>query len=145
MPIVSRTAIVNYTADEMFRLVTDIEAYPEFLPWCAGAKSDRPGDETTIATLKIAKGPLRKSFTTRNVSTPGASIRMELVEGPFEYLQGHWLFAPLGAKGSRVSLEVEFSFSNALIRGAFAKVFSHISGELVDAFCRRATVIYGRR
>jgi ribosome-associated toxin RatA of RatAB toxin-antitoxin module len=128
----------------MFRLVTDIEAYPQFLPWCVAASSTQPDEQTTVATLKMAKGLLRQSFTTRNVNKPGESIQIELVEGPFEYLQGCWSFATLGEQGSRVSLEVDFKFAHALVSGAFGKVFSHISGELVGAFCRRASVVYGR-
>ena len=146
VPIVSRTAIVNYTADQMFRLVTDIEAYPEFLPWCRSARA-RAGEEqdTTVATLEVARGPIRQSFTTCNRNTLAKSVQMQLVDGPFKYLEGCWQFKPLTGDGARVSLEIEFEFSNMLVRRAFGKVFADVTGELVDAFCRRAAAIYGRR
>ena len=143
VPTLSRSAIVNYTAQQMFALVADIDAYPQFLPWCRGATSRLCDDQSTVATLEIAKGPVRQSFTTRNINTPHESIHMQLVEGPFAHLQGCWTFLALDDSGSRVSLEIDFRFANALIRGAFGKVFNHISGEMVNAFCERANAIYG--
>ena len=106
----------------MFDLVADVQSYPEFLPGCSSS-----------------------SVETTNVNTRGSSIEMTLVRGPFKRLEGLWSFTSLGESGSRVVLEIDFQFSNSLVRGAFGKVFHYVSGEMVDAFCRRAEVIYGRR
>ena len=145
MPIVSRTAIVNYTATEMFRLVTDVKSYPAFLPWCVAARAEVQDDDSTLATIDIAKGPIRQSFTTRNINTPGERVEMHLVRGPFAHLEGCWAFRSLEGNASKVSLEIDFSFTNALMRATFGKVFNLIAGQMVDAFCTRAKVVYGHR
>ena len=130
----------------MFDLVADVQSYPEFLPGCSGSSVETTNaHDVLVATLEIRKGPLRQAFSTRNVNTRGSSIKMTLVRGPFKHLEGRWSFTSLGENGSRVALEIDFQFSNSLVRGAFGKVFHHVSGEMLDAFCRRAEVIYGQR
>lgn len=140
---IQRSAQVPFSASRMFDLVADIESYPRFLPWCRGARVVPQGDGEVEATLEIAKGPLRKSFTTRNRLHPGRRIDLQLVQGPFRHLEGHWLFEDLGEAGSKVSLELEFDVGGALLRRTLGPVFSEIANTLVDAFCRRARSVYG--
>lgn len=140
---VSRSALVPYAASKMYALVADVEKYPGFLPWCRNARVRAPGEETVEASLEIGRGPIRKTFTTRNVMIRDSRIDIGLIDGPFKHLQGCWQFMTLDGAGSRIVLDLEFEFSNALLRRALGPLFSEIANTMVDAFCRRAKELYG--
>jgi len=140
---VSRSALVPYAASEMFALVADIEKYPGFLPWCREARIRVPGEDTVEASLKIGRGPIRKTFTTRNVMTQDTRIDIGLIDGPFSHLQGCWKFLALDGDGCRIVLDLEYELSNAVLRHTLGPLFSEIANSLVDAFCRRAQELYG--
>lgn len=127
----------------MFDLVADIESYPEFLPGCSDAKilEDR-GDEV-IAQLKLSQGPLKLNFTTRNVLTRPRRISLELVDGPFTALSGDWLFEPLSAAGTKLTLALTFAFASRMKDVAMGLVFEQTCNMLVDAFVKRADRVYG--
>lgn len=143
MPLVSRSALVPYRPAQMYALVDDIERYPEFLPWCRSAREWKRGEDEVEATLEMQRGPLQRAFTTRNRLQRDKMIEMRLVEGPFRHLEGFWRFAELGEHGTRVSLDLEYEFSNALLQAAIGPVFAQIANTLVDAFCVRARDLYG--
>ena len=140
---VSKAANVPYSADQMYELVADIERYPEFLPGCRDAIVHSRTDSQVEATLEVAKGPLSKSFTTRNHLTPGQSISLELVRGPFQRLGGMWEFRPAADGGSQVSLRLDFEFSSRLLGKVVGPIFEEMANSMVDAFRRRARTVYG--
>ena len=127
----------------MYALVADIEGYPEFLPWCASAVIHQRRGREVEASIEIARGPVRKSFRTRNTSHPHRLIEISLVDGPFKRLEGHWRFVPLADRGCRVELSLDFAFSNRAVQKLLNPVFSEIADSLVDAFCRQARWHYG--
>jgi ribosome-associated toxin RatA of RatAB toxin-antitoxin module len=127
----------------MYALVADVEEYPGFLPWCRDARVLEPGDDSIEASLEIGRGPLRKTFTTRNVMTRNSRIDIELIDGPFKHLQGCWQFVALDGAGCRILLELEFELSNAVLRRTLGPLFSEMANTMVDAFCQRAKELYG--
>lgn len=129
----------------MFDLVADIPAYGEFLPWCPKAQVLERKDNVVTATIQIAYKGLNKSFTTQNALFPGERMEMKLKEGPFSKLEGAWLFQPLSQSGSKISLDLQFEFSNRLLAIALGPVFGGIANSLVDSFRRRAVEVYGKR
>lgn len=142
---IHKSALVAYTPAEMFALVSDIESYPTFLPWCRSAKVLwHEGDELK-ACVEMAKGSVQKSFTTHNRQQTDKMIEMRLVEGPFKRLEGYWRFDPLGDKACKVSLDLEFEFANRMLSIMIGPVFSQIANSLVDAFQQRAVQVYGKR
>jgi ribosome-associated toxin RatA of RatAB toxin-antitoxin module len=143
MQIVERSALVTFTPAQMFALVNDVPRYPEFLPWCTGARVEDVSPAQRIATLKIAHGVLQTEFTTRNTLTADARIDMRLTHGPFRDLTGAWSFEAIGTRGSRVNFKVEFEFKNRLTSAAFNAVFESLCGSIVDAFAARAQKVYG--
>ncbi len=146
MTTITRSSLVMYTPDQMFDLVNDVEAYPRFLPWCRGSRIISKNEDVICASLDIAKGGIHHEFSTRNVLDQGNSIRIELIDGPFRHLEGHWQFKPIGDnQGCRVQLDMDFEFSTRLLDLALGPVFTQISGSLVDAFCKRAQEIYGKQ
>ena len=142
MQLVERSALVTYTAAQMFALVNDVERYPEFLPWCLEARVAEVSPTERIASLKVARGVLRTEFTTRNTLQPDAQIRLQLLHGPFRELTGEWRFEPIGTRGSKVHFRVEFEFKNRLTASAFNAVFEAMCGTIIDAFVQRAKTVY---
>ena len=141
MQIVERSALVTYTAAQMIALVNDVARYPEFLPWCVGARVEEVSAAERIAALKVARGVLKTEFTTRNTLQQDARIHMQLMHGPFRDLTGEWRFEPIGTRGSRVYFRMEFEFKNRLSAAAFNAVFESLCGAIVDAFVLRAQTI----
>ena len=142
MPAVKTAEIIPVSAKQMFELVNDVEAYPEFLPWCSAARIERRTDNGIVATVTVAKGPMHHSFTTENRNREFDRIEMSLLKGPFKRFHGVWRFddAPAGCK---VSLDLDFEFSNRLLAAALSKVFQLITGSMVQAFRQRARDLYG--
>ena len=145
MTTISRNALVAYSATEMYQLVDDIPAYPQFLPWCKASEEMSRDDDEVTARLDLSHSGLQKSFTTKNRLQIDKMIEMRLVEGPFKHLQGFWRFEALGEKACKVSLDMEFEFSNRLVGMAMGPVFSQAANTLVDAFCKRAEDVHGKR
>ena len=139
---ITKSALVPYSTEQMFRLVDDVDHYPEFLPWCKSAEVIERKSESVEARLDIATSGFSKSFTTLNRLTATETIDMELVEGPFKRLKGTWQFEALGAEGSKVSLDMSFEFSNKLMGLTLGPAFSKIASTLVDAFIQRAKQTY---
>lgn len=140
---IQRSAHVPYSAELMFDLVNDVDRYPEFLPHCRSAGVVEQGDGKVRATVELAKGALRKSFTTENRLLPPNRIEMRLVDGPFRRLHGAWTFTEQEGGGTRVALDLEFEFANRLMALAVGPVFNHVANSLVDAFVKRARSIHG--
>ena len=145
MATVKKSALVLYSAAEMYALVGDIETYPQFLPWCRSTTILSRNEDEVRATIEMAKGGVHKSFTTCNRMQRHKMIDIRLLEGPFKRLEGYWRFEPLRADASKVSLDMEFEFANQLLRVAVEPVFKQIANSLVDAFCKRAVDLYGKR
>ncbi len=129
----------------MFVLIDDVEAYPEFLPWCNDAEVRNRSDNIVEATLELHKGSLSNHFTTRNTRREFETIELELIGGPFRHLQGGWQFTEIGQEGCKVALELEFEFENKLIDMMFGAFFEDTCNSLVDAFTKRAQVVFGAR
>lgn len=142
MPIINRSALVSHTASEMFALVDDVDTYPEFMPWCGSAKVLSRSPEEVKARIEIAHKGIRQTFTTRNRLQPGKLIEMHLVDGPFSHLNGAWRFDSLTDHACKISLDLDYEFSNKILALAIGPIFNKIANSMVDAFCRRADQIY---
>jgi ribosome-associated toxin RatA of RatAB toxin-antitoxin module len=140
---VKRSAIVPYTAPEMFELVDRVEQYADFLPWCSASEEHSRTDDEVRASLELNKGSLSREFSTRNVRTPYERIEMHLLDGPFSHLEGVWTFDALGKSGSKINLDIEFEFASMMVGMMFGSYFEQTCNSLVDAFTRRARAVYG--
>ncbi|WP_323813779.1 type II toxin-antitoxin system RatA family toxin [Cellvibrio sp. NN19] len=139
---VERSALVNYSAAQMFELVNDIEAYPKFMDGCVGAQILARGDDWLEARLDLSKAGVTQSFVTRNQLQAPQSMTMNLVDGPFKYLRGVWRFTALAETACKVSFELEFELQNRLLGMAVGKLFEGVSNKQVDALCARAKQVY---
>jgi ribosome-associated toxin RatA of RatAB toxin-antitoxin module len=140
---VSRTALIPYSAKQMYALVEDVVAYPEFLPWCTGSTLHSKDSDTIEASLELQKSGVTKSFRTRNALRADEAMGIELVGGPFRHLLGEWRFEQLGDEGSKVSLDLEFEFESRLTDTIFGRYFEDTCNSLIDSFTERAHSMYG--
>ena len=140
---IRRTAIVTYSCEQMFDLVNDIESYPQFLPYCVGAKIQSSQSDLVEAELTLSKGGFEHSFCTRNTLQRPLKMELKLVTGPFKQFDGVWLFSALPGGGSEVSFELTFSFSSMLLNITAGQWMEDLAGEQVGVICGRAKTIYG--
>ena len=145
MTRIVRSALVPYDAHDMYGLVADVDGYHTFLPWCGGSRVLSKDGDTVTAAINIAISGVHKTFTTRNIGIPGKRLEIRLLEGPFRFLEGHWRFESLGDAGCKVTLDLEFEFSNPVTRLVVGPVFHHIANGLVESFRVRADEVFGRR
>ncbi|MGM1326299.1 SRPBCC family protein [Klebsiella michiganensis] len=130
MPQISRTALVPFSAEQMYQLVNDVKSYPDFLPGCTGSRVLELGPTQMTAAVDVSKAGISKTFTTRNTLTSNQSILMSLVDGPFKKLIGGWEF------------HLDFEFTNKLIEMAFGRIFKELAMNMVQAFTTRAKEVY---
>jgi ribosome-associated toxin RatA of RatAB toxin-antitoxin module len=142
MKQVCRSALVSFSAQQMYDLVNDVARYPEFLPGCSGSRVLEVADGKMVASVDVSKIGVSKTFTTANTLTPAVSILMNLVDGPFKTLTGGWYFIPLDEQACKVELKLEFDFSSKMVELAFGKVFSELTSNMVNAFTQRAKQVY---
>lgn len=143
MAQISRSALVMYNCQQMFDLVNDVDAYPQFIPNCADSKKSSISSLEIEGSLLIKKAGLQKWFTTKNRLLPHHTIEMSLVDGPFKFLTGYWRFTELDVNACKVELQLEFEFSSKMVELAFGKIFSQVTTSMVNAFTQRAKVVYG--
>ncbi|WP_427834012.1 type II toxin-antitoxin system RatA family toxin [Actinobacillus pleuropneumoniae] len=143
MPIVNQSSLVPYSAEQMYQLVNDYEKYPQFLSGCIGAKTISRGNNELKAELQIQKLGISQSFSTHNKMLPNERIEMKLVNGPFRQLQGAWNFQPFDEQSCKISLYLEFEFSNPVVGMVFGKIFNELTLKMVNAFKQRAKEVYG--
>ena len=95
MAKVEKSVLIGHSADQMYNLVADVDAYPKFLPWCSGTEVKQLDNQRAAATLHINYHGLRLHFTTENQMEKGALIDMKLMNGPFKHLDGFLLYTVL--------------------------------------------------
>ncbi|WP_237132003.1 type II toxin-antitoxin system RatA family toxin [Pseudohongiella sp. O18] len=143
MVSIERSALVNYSAAQMYALVNDIEQYPNFMQGCIAAEILERDEDVVVGKLTLGKAGIRYSFTTRNTLVPNESMHMKLVEGPFRSFDATWRFTSLSDSACKVSLEMHFEWSGSLLGAAMEKLFQHSANSQVDSVIARARVLYG--
>lgn len=143
MTSINRSALVNFSAKQMYDLVNDIENYPQFMRGCEAARVITQSEDELTGELTLGKGGFRQSFTTRNKLTPGQKIEMQLVEGAFSKFKACWQFKALNGEACKISLEMEFEFDSGIMNFVMEKLFNSSANNLVDAVVKRAQLIYG--
>ena len=142
MPSINRSALVEYSASQMFDLVNDIEKYPEFMSGCTSARVLSESDQELVGELCLAKAGIGQCFTTRNRLYRPSHIDMSLVKGSFSSFHAQWRFDALGESACKVSLTMEFEFKSSLVDFAAGKLFSYSANALVDDLVKRASQVY---
>ena len=151
MKHVKKSVLLWYSPREMYTLVTDVQAYPGFLPWCERAEVLERRDAGITARLHLNYLGVRQAFTTRNEHVPGERVVLTLVDGPFNVLDGTWVFLPVpaaagaDAKASKVEFDLRYSFAKGALDLLVGPVFDRIANTFVDSFVKRAEQVHGQR
>lgn len=142
MPTHAERRIIPYRPDQLFDLVADVGKYPQFLPWCVGARIRTRTERELVADLTIGFGPFRESFTSRVALNRPESVKVRYENGPFRYLNNQWDFKP-HPDGTEVGFYVDFEFRSRILQAAIGVVFNEAVRRMVNAFRKRARDVYG--
>jgi coenzyme Q-binding protein COQ10 len=142
MPTHAEKRLIPYSPEQMYRLVADIERYPEFLPWCVGARIRRRTGNLVVGDLMIGFKMVREQFTSTVRLTPTERIDVTYTDGPFHYLNNHWIFLP-APEGCQIDFYVDFEFKSKMLQKIITVLFSEAVRRMVAAFENRAHELYG--
>ncbi|SFI25794.1 type II toxin-antitoxin system RatA family toxin [Albimonas pacifica] len=149
MPTHAEKRVMPYSADQMYALIADVRAYPEFLPWCSACRIRKreereDGSERIEADLVISFKVFRERFGSRVDLYPDERrIDVAYLDGPFRYLNNHWTFRPVDAGSCEVDFFVDFEFKSIVLQKLIGVVFNEAMQRIVRAFEQRAAVLYG--
>jgi coenzyme Q-binding protein COQ10 len=134
--------VVPYTAAQMYDLVAAVDRYPEFLPWCIGARILKRDQNILYADLIIGWKVLRERFSSKVVLNAPGSVQFDYTNGPLKFLHGDWRFSPAPQGGTLVEFEVDFEFKSRALALVMGGVFSELVHRMVGAFRARADQLY---
>jgi coenzyme Q-binding protein COQ10 len=149
MPSFETSRRVRHTAAQMFALVADIEAYPQFLPLCRALRVTRRSaegeKETLVADMEVGYKAIRETFTSRVVcERPLLKILVNYIDGPFKHLENTWRFRDIEGQGSQVEFHITYEFKNRMLSLLVGGMFDTAFRKFAEAFERRADQVYGR-
>ncbi len=144
MPKHFETRVLPYSSEEIFNLVSDIESYPEFLPWCIGTRILKQEKNIIYADLIVGVKLVREVYTSKVILQRPNAIDVEYEKGPFKHLINNWKFKEIGS-GCEVKFFIDFEFKSRFLRGLMGVFFGEAVNRMVTAFENRANVIYGKR
>ncbi len=145
MTAVTRSALLPYSAEEVFALVSDVASYRDFLPFCIASEVLEQSDTEMQGRIAFTRMGLSQSLVTRNRLHPYSRIDIEFVSGPFESLRGTWEFQSLQAQACKVSFSVDFQVQAKFLQFVAQSAINQAAGQAVEAFQRRAVQVYGKR
>jgi coenzyme Q-binding protein COQ10 len=144
MPTHAEQRVLPYRPDQLFDLVADIERYPEFLPWCVAARIRSRDENMVVADLVIGFKMIRERFTSRvRLDRPNRVIDVAYSEGPFRYLNNHWVFEEMPDGSTRLDFFVDFEFRSVMLQKIIGVLFNEAVRRMVAAFETRAKALYG--
>ena len=143
MPTHAEKRTLRYSPEQMFQLVADVHRYPEFLPWCVGARIVSREENRLVADLTIGFKLFRETFRSEVTLERPHQVQVRYLNGPFRYLNNTWKFRPVEA-GTEVDFFVDFEFRSRLLQAVIGTVFNEAVRLMVRAFERRAAQLYGR-
>ena len=144
MPTHAEQRVLPYRPDQLFDLVADIQRYPEFLPWCVAARIKSKKENEIVADLVIGFKMIRERFTSRvKLDRPNHRIDVAYTEGPFKYLNNHWIFEPTPEGTTRLDFFVDFEFRSVMLQKIIGMLFNEAVRRMVAAFEARAKALYG--
>jgi coenzyme Q-binding protein COQ10 len=141
LPTHAEQRVLPYTPEQLFALVADVERYPEFLPWCVGARVRERKPDLIVADLTIGFRMFRERFTSRVNLDPPRRIDVAYAEGPFKYLNNHWMFERVPS-GCRIDFFVDFEFHSRILQRVIGMLFHEAVRRMVAAFEHRAEQLY---
>jgi len=137
----TETRSVPYPAELMYTVVSDVERYPEFLPWVVALRVLSRRDNGMTAEMAVGYGALRERYTS-DIKLDPAIHRIDVaqIKGPFKTLENHWQFTPNG-EGCEVTFSILFEFKSRLLHSVAGAKFEKVMLKMADAFEERARTL----
>ncbi len=146
MPTHAERRVLGYTPRQLFDLVADIERYPEFLPWCVACRVRKRDGEVIWGDLMVGFKVFRETFSSKVTLHRPGRIDVEYVDGPFRYLNNHWLFEPVeDGAATAIDFYIDFEFRSRMLQAVAGAVFNEAVRRMVSAFEARAHAVYGEQ
>lgn len=142
MTRVYKEAVVDYSQQEIFDLINNVEHYPEFVPGCISTEILSKQDNMLTAKVVVSKAIYTKSFTTKNTFYPYERVNIELIEGPLKRLSGAWILEPISDNSTKVKLDLDISLKSDFLDMIFGDIVHNMMSTMVEAFVDRAKVVY---
>lgn len=136
--------ILPYTAEQLYTLVADVKKYPDFLPWCCGARVRNEKENYLEADLIIGYKFIRETYTSQIQLTPHKRIDVTYLKGPFKHLDNHWIFNDLGDSQCEIVFYVDFEFKSRLLQKLIGTIFTEAVHLMVSSFEKRANQLYSK-
>ena len=134
--------VLNHTPQNLFNLVSDVKKYPEFLPWCLGARVKKVIKNEFDADLIIGFKIYKEIYSSQILLDPnGYKITVNYKDGPFEFLYNYWIFKE-NSEGCEVEFMVEFKFKSFFLQTVMESLFTEAVKRMVSAFENRADKLY---
>ncbi len=143
MPTHAEKRVLPYTREQLFDLVIDVEKYPDFLPWCMGCRVKKREEGLVVADMIIGFKVFREGFTSRVEHSRPGRIDVSYEDGPFKYLNNHWVFNDMGDGSTEIDFFVDFEFRSRVLQAAIGAVFGEAVRRMIAAFEARAHDLYG--
>ena len=140
--------VLPYRPEQLFALVGDVGAYPEFVPWIASIRTwnHRPlgeGVDQVDAEVAVGFSFLRERFSTRvRRDVKARQIDVTLISGPFRKLENRWRFLD-DPGGTLVEFDIDFVFKSRLLDALLQANFAQSVAKLMSGFEARAKALYG--
>lgn len=143
MPTHAEKRVLPYSKEQLFDLVAQVDRYPEFLPWCLGCRVKSRTDEEVVADMIIGFKVFREGFTSRVHLNKPDRVDVAYENGPFKYLDNHWIFNDMGDGTTEIDFYVDFEFRSKILQTAIGAVFNEAVRRMISAFEGRAHDLYG--
>lgn len=129
-----RSFVIQKPLDSVFDLFSDVRQYHTFIPYCVDSEIIENNDEYTLACLTLDFFGKRTSLTTKNEIETNTSIKMNLIDGPFQHFKAQWTFDAIDDETTDLNFEMEYKISNKLLEFAFNKNLNVVSDSIIRAF-----------
>jgi coenzyme Q-binding protein COQ10 len=144
VPTHAERRLLPQSPEQLFDLVSDIERYPEFLPWCVAARVKERAGNLVLADLSIGFRMVKETFTSRVTLERPHRIHVEYIDGPMRRLNNHWVFEPGPKPGTCwIDFYIDFEFRTSFMQAAMTALFNEAVRRMVGAFEARAVTLYG--
>ena len=147
MPILEKQEVVNYSLDQVYTIISDVESYPKFLPWCSATRiKERIDNNTFTAELMIKFAVFHKSYVSKVTLSPpdtsSARVNAEMISGPFEHLSTSWQLVSVDALNTQIYFSLDFEFSSSLLGKIANSALLRANEKMLLAFKQRAAELY---
>lgn len=142
--------LVHYPIRFLYELIMDIEAYPEFVPFCAQAKiiskalQENQSEQITAELTADFKGFINRytSVVTHDFNNLNAYVSSKMLSGPLEQLYSKWSLSKISDGQTKIEFQLDFQFKSFVLENLSKLFLSSMADKIMLAFLNRAKFLY---